>query len=317
MTRYEDHDSALAELLNGQDRVLSVGAATKYLTPDALRWQVSSGRWQQPCRGIVVAQSGPLTEIQTLRIAVLWAGPGAALAGLTAARLDGFSGFSDREQRPIHLLVPASSPVRRARLNLPLAVHYSRLFGADDVHPVREPRRTRVARSLVDAAAWMGSDRGAQAVLAAGVQQRLARPQDLLAVVTGNLRLPRRAMISATLDDIAGGAQALSELDLTRLVRHHRLPEPDRQARRRDSAGRRRWLDAVWEAARLIVEVDGIHHLDAAQYWADMDRDNDFTLGGYRVLRFPAFVVRYRPGYVAGKIREALQGDGRRIEIPA
>jgi len=169
----------------------------------------------------------------------------------------------------------------------------------------------------VDAAAWMGSDRGAQAVLAAGVQQRLARPQDLLAVVTGNLRLPRRAMISATLDDIAGGAQALSELDLTRLVRHHRLPEPDRQARRRDSAGRRRWLDAVWEAARLIVEVDGIHHLDAAQYWADMDRDNDFTLGGYRVLRFPAFVVRYRPGYVAGKIREALQGDGRRIEIPA
>ena len=48
-----------------------------------------------------------------------------------------------------------------------------------------------------------------------------------------------------------------------------------------------------------------------------MDRDNDFTLGGYRVLRFPAFVVRYRPGYVAGKISEALRGDGRRIEIPA
>jgi hypothetical protein len=35
------------------------------------------------------------------------------------------------------------------------------------------------------------------------------------------------------------------------------------------------------------------------------------------VLRFPAFVVRYRPGYVAEKIRAALRGDGRRIEIPA
>ena len=196
-------------------------------------------------------------------------------------------------------------------------VHYSRLFGPDDVHPTREPRRTRVARSLVDAAAWAGSDRGAQALLAAGVQQRLARPQDLLAVVTGNVRLPRRAMIRATLDDIAGGAQALSELDLIRLVRRHRLPEPDRQAPRRDSAGRRRWLDAVWEAARVIVEVDGIHHIDATEYWADMDRDNDFTLGGYRVLRFPAFVVRYHGGYVAGKIRAALRGGGRRIEIPA
>jgi len=52
----------------------------------------------------------------------------------------------------------------------------------------------------------------------------------------------------------------------------------------------------VWESARLIVEVDGSHHMDTAQYWADMDRDNDFTLDGYRVLRFPAFIVRYQPG---------------------
>src|SRR5690348_5329144 len=174
MRRDEDHAPALTELLNSQDRVLSVGAATKYLTSDALRWRVSSGRWQQPCRGIVVAQSGPLTEIQSLRIAVLWAGPGAALARLTAARLDGFSGFSDREQRPIHLLVPASSPVRRARPDLPLVVHYSRLLGTGDVHPVREPRRTRVARSLVDAAAWMGSDRGAQAVSELDLWTRLS-----------------------------------------------------------------------------------------------------------------------------------------------
>jgi very-short-patch-repair endonuclease len=321
MSRGDDSDPDLAELLNSHDGVLRVDAAVKYLTRGALRWRVSSGRWQQPCPGIVVGHSGPLTEVQALRIAVLWAGPGAALAGLTAARLDGLSGFEDRRQasaeRPIHLLVPASSQMRRARPGLPLVVHYSRLFGADDMHPVREPRRTRVARSLVDAAAWMGSDRGAQAVLAAGVQQRLVRPGDLLAVVTGNERRPRRAMIKATLDDITGGAQALSELDFTRLVRRHRLPEPDRQAARMDSAGRRRWLDALWEEAGLIVEVDGIHHLDAAQYWADMDRDNDFTLDGYRVLRFPAFVVRYHGDYVAGKIREALGLARPRIEIPA
>jgi very-short-patch-repair endonuclease len=315
MSLVEDH--ALAELLSKQDGVVRVGAAMEYMTRDALRWRVSSGRWQQPCRGIVVAQPGPLTEIQALRVAVLRAGPGAALAGLTAARLDGLGGFSDRRQHPIHLLVPASRPRRRTHPDLPLVVHYSRLLGAEDVHPVREPRRTRVARSLVDAAAWAERDRRAQAVLAAGVQQRLARPGDLLAVVAANQRLPRRAMIKATLDDIAGGAQALSELDLTRLVRRYRLPEPDRQAPRRDPAGRRRWLDAVWEEARLIVEVDGIHHIDAAEYWADMDRDNDFTLSGYRILRFPAFVVRYRADYVAGKIRGALRTEARRIEIPA
>ena len=31
------------------------------------------------------------------------------------------------------------------------------------------------------------------------------------------------------------------------------------------------------------------------------------TVGGYRVLRFPAFIVRYHSGYVAGKIRAALR----------
>ncbi len=190
---------------------------------------------------------------------------------------------------------------------MPFVLHYSRLLDAADIHPLRQPPRTRMPRSLVDAAAWMATDRGAQAVLAAGVQQRLVRIEDLRTVAARNQRLPRRGLIQNTLDDIAGGAQALSELDFTRLLRRHRLPEPDRQAQRLDSTGRRRWLDAVWEAARLIVEVDGIHHLDAAQYWADMDRDNDFTLSGYRVLRFPAFTVRYNPGYVARMIREALK----------
>jgi very-short-patch-repair endonuclease len=34
---------------------------------------------------------------------------------------------------------------------------------------------------------------------------------------------------------------------------------------RYDRRNRRRWLDAVWEEARIIVEIDGIHHMDAAQ----------------------------------------------------
>ncbi len=257
-----------------------------------------------------------MTEQQRLWTALLWGGPGTVLAGLTAARLDGLDGFPGRgvaADEPIHLLVPSNRSVRRKSSGLPLVVHYSTALAAEDIHPLRQPRRTRIAWSLVDAAAWMATDRGAQAVLAAGVQQRLVRVADLTAIVARNQRLPRRAVVKATLDDIAGGAQALSELDFTRLLRRYRLPEPDRQAQRLDSAGRRRWLDAVWEAAGVIVEVDGIHHTDAAEYWADMDRDNDFTLGGYRVLRFPAFVVRYYPGHVAGKIREALRQESYRV----
>jgi hypothetical protein len=188
-------------------------------------------------------------------------------------------------------------------------VHYSTALGPDDVHPLRQPPRTRIARSLVDAAAWMATDRGAQAVLAAGVQQQLVRVGQLTRVVEANRRLHRRKLITDTLCDIAGGAQALSELDFTRLVvRAYKLPEPDRQRCREDSRGRRRYLDAVWEKEKVVVEIDGSQHMDALQYWDDMDRDNNLRMAGYQVLRFPAWVVRYNPGYVAAKIREALRG---------
>jgi very-short-patch-repair endonuclease len=47
-----------------------------------------------------------------------------------------------------------------------------------------------------------------------------------------------------------------------------------------------------------------------------MNRDNDLLVDGYRVLRFPAFFVRYHPGYVAGTIRAALRA-GAGMQIPA
>ena len=259
-----------------------------------------------------MAHSGPLTRQQTLRVAVLWAGKGAALAGLTAARLQGFRGF-DEKAGSIHLLIPAA--VRHAKRSIqppfPVVVRYSRHLAPADIHPARQLPQTRIARSLVDAAAWMGTDRGAQAVLAAGVQQRLVRVSDLLAEIERNERLRRRTIISQTLGDIAGGAHALSELDFTRLVvRQFKLPAPARQVARRDEQGRSRWLDAVWEEAQLVVEIDGAGHIDALTYWDDMDRGNGLQLGHYRVLRFPAWVVRYQPDYVAAQIRQALREAG-------
>jgi hypothetical protein len=282
--------------------VITVASATASLGWPAVRWKLDSGRWQRPCRGVLITHSGPVGEEEALWVAVLGAGRQAVLGGLTAARLDGLAGFKDHR---IHVIVPAA---RRVRAHLPgVLVHRSRVLGPDDVHPVRLPSRTRIARSLLDAAAWMGTDNGARAVLAAGVQQRLLRPDDLAMVLERHQRLRRRALIAATLADIAGGAEALSELDFCRLTRRYGIPEPDRQVVHVDHAGRRRWLDAYWEEARLVVEVDGLWQMDAAIWWADMSRDNDLTVTGHRVLRFPAFAVRDHPAVVATQIKAALQ----------
>jgi very-short-patch-repair endonuclease len=152
----------------------------------------------------------------------------------------------------------------------------------------------------------MPTDNGARAVLAAGVQQRLVRAADLAAVADACHTLHRRSLVRATLADIVRGAEALSELDFCRLVRRFRLPEPDRQVERRDGQGCRRWLDAYWDKARLIAEIDGLWHTEAAAWWADMRRDNHLVANGYRVLRFPAFAVRDEPEVVAGQIITAL-----------
>jgi hypothetical protein len=297
-----DMPPELAAELQQQCGVVTMASAVRWLGRSVVRWRLKRGRWQQPCRGVVVTRSGPLSSDEMLWVVVLGAGTGAVLGGMTAARLDGLTGFDDDR---IHVVVPASRQVE-ANLSDAAVVHRSRLLGSADVHPVRRPPRTRTARSILDAASWMRTDNGARAVLAAGVQQRLVRAEHLRAVLARRGPVPRRALMRVTLGDIAGGAQALSELDFCKLTRRFGLPEPTRQALRPDKHGRVRWLDACWESARLVVEVDGLWHMEATAWWADMRRENELTLSGYRVLRFPAFAVRDHPGQVAAQIAEAL-----------
>ena len=115
MSAISSDPPGLTDLLRKQDGVVSTASALGWLSRQQLRWRVTSGRWQQPCHGIIVAHSGPMTQKQQLWAALLWAGEGAVLAGLTAARLDGLDGFPGRDNaaQPIHLLVPASRSIRR------------------------------------------------------------------------------------------------------------------------------------------------------------------------------------------------------------
>ena len=316
MVNIRTRDSALAQVLADEDCVLDAVTASRFLSKEEVRWRISSGRWQRACRGVLVTHSGPLTESQALRVAVLAVGPKAALAGLTAAWLGGFTGFGSKDpfhERTIHVLAPPGRKPHLATTELPIIMHYSRMLTDDDVYPHLEPRRTRMARSLVDAASWMPTDRGAMAVLAAGVQQRKTRVPDLRDVLDRNKRIRRHTLMYGILGDIEGGAQALSELDFTRMViRQFRLPEPSRQVGRKDARGRQQWIDVLFDEWKVVVEIDGAQHREPLEHWDDMDRDNDLNIDGYRVLRFPAWLVRKNPELVARKILQALHKAGYR-----
>jgi len=268
------------------------------------RRQVAGGRWQRIAR-CYVAQNGPLTDLQRHWVALLNAGPTAALAGRTAAAAAGLAGWGDGLVYVI---------VRRGASTPPaldgVKVRWTR---ADiDMHPVASPRRVRPAAALLQASSWMRSDRAAMGVLAAGVQQRIVRPEDLRAAVGRTVEMRRRQLVLQTLNDLAGGSHALSELDAVRLCRKAGLPTPSRQAVRCDARGRRRYLDLDWEEWRLSAEIDGQQHMEVRRWCDDLLRQNELVIARGDALRFPSLVVRTQSEVFTDQVARGLLARGWR-----
>ena len=277
------------------------------------RRHVDVGRWRHLCQGMLAAHNGKLDSRQHLWTAVLMSGVDAALAGVTALTEAGVHGLRDG---PIHVVIAAPRNRSRRLPRLPadmpaVRVVRTRFLPAEHLQS-GSPPRTTTARAAVDAAIWAPGAEAARVVLAAACQQRKVRPEEIFEVLAVRRGLRRLRMIESTMYDIAGGAQALSEINLLMLCRRFGLPTPDLQERRRDASGRTRFLDALWSRFKVHVEVDGAHHMEAEQWGDDMVRQNDIWIKGERVLRFTAAMVRHRPAMVAGQIDAALSAAGWR-----
>ena len=265
--------------------------------------QIDARRWQRLGFAIVL-HNGPLSQRQRWTIARLHAGPLAILTAFTAAQAFGLRGW---ERETVHVLAPGGTRLRRdcpVEVRLHLSSHWPDVptRAGTIVHALPE--------ALLRAAATFASARPACGILAAAVQQHLTRPVALRDALARAPRVRHRAALLAAVGDIAQGSAALSEIDFVRLCRSFGLPVPERQAVRRDSSGRRRYLDAAWRRADgrlVVVEVDGALHLAASRRWADQLRQNELTLSDAIVLRFPSVVVRTDPALVAAQLRRALQ----------
>lgn len=272
-------------------------------TRSEVQARLASGRWRRIGKAIVT-HNADLTREQRWRVAVVNCGPRAVLTSFSSAEALGLTGWTREET---HVLVPAG--VARPRLpGLPVVLHRTTRFDADELMGLH--RCHRIAPSLVLAASSFGSPRPGCGVLAAGVQQRLTSGADLRAAVVAAPRTRHHAALLAAADDVAMGAQALSEIDFIRLCRRNRLPAPIQQAVRREPSGRRRYLDAEWrlsDGRRVVVEVDGAVHLAPRRWFDDQLRQNELSLSGTLVLRYPSVIVRTEPALVVRQLRRALQ----------
>lgn len=277
------------------------------LSPRAWDWRLAHD-WQSPAPGVAVLHRGTPTLDELAWAAVVLGGPGSCLTGLTALRV---CGWRPTGTGPLDVLVHADRRLAPRRLTPgDLLVRYHRTARLDaQRHPARAVPVARVAVATLHAAAWTGSVRDAETVLASVVQQRLVTAPGLRDALALEPRLPRRALLRRALDDVELGAHARTELDLLAFLRRQRLPLPDR-LQLRDRPGRRRYLDAWWERPRVAVEVDGAHHRDAGQWEQDLLRANevqvDHRADRVLLLRLTGGQLRHDGARVAELLRSAL-----------
>lgn len=236
------HDPAQWDEVEREQRgVVTAAQAYAAFGKSFVQHQVRARRWQRPCRGVIVAHNGPIDEAERTMIALLSCAPGAVVAGLTALREDGFSGFEGLDARP-RILLPNGA---RRSGNRDVSVHWSASLGSADADFNRIPPRTRPARSAVNEASWSGPPRLARALILSAVQQRMCRPGDILECLAMLPNCCHHGIIRESAMDAAGGTQSLPEGDFLRLCTSNGAPPPSRQVMCRRPDGRY-FLDVAW-----------------------------------------------------------------------
>ena len=292
----------LAALLHHQSGVATLDQLVDCGVPlSRVRAHVAGRRWQRLGDRCVLTHNHVATRSQLMWLAVLDYRVPVALAGFSVLEVAGFRYFGS-ETRSVHVVIPRGGAYRR----FPgVKVHESRRFGPEDVVVTAGFPTTSLARSALDAAAWQPFPRYAAGLLAAVVQQRICSAIDLAEELRFVGRVRHKQVMRLTLQDVAGGAEALSELDVTALCRAFGLRQPDRQVVRLDPAGRRRYLDCEWrlpDGSVVVLEIDGAHHMDERHWAADMKRDRHEVVRGRRVLRCTAYEARHEPESIAGDL---------------
>ena len=269
-----------------------------------IRLELRVGRWSRAGRQAVVLHNAPLTRAARRQVAVLEAGPRAALDGVSALQAAGVTALTDET---VDVIVPKGARrVRRAGVR----VHESRRWREEDIIRVGVARTTPAVAG-VHAALWAVTDRQAVLFLTLAVQSAGASPLEVHDAVTAVRRHPRRRLLTTVVTDLSDGVRSLGELDVGAAMRGRGLPEPERQAVRRRPSGTQ-FLDADFPAYDIALEVDGAQHDDPEHRLKDLLRDLGLASEGRTVVRIPLVAWRLDRGAVLDSLESLFAARGWR-----
>lgn len=276
--------------------VLTTRIANARFGSQHVRHNIESGRWQRAGRGVIVTHNGPLSDAERDAVALAVAPPGSALAGLTALRIEGFNA-------PLtHSRFVVMPPGSRTHQIPGVVTHWSSELTPVDVHPQRQPPRTRPARSVVDAASWSESPRRARWVTIAAIQQGLTTPPQIREALGRRGRCRHRGIILESTYDAEGGKHSLPERDFAEIWTVLQLPPLEHQRVVRGQRGRY-FLDAWCPYVGFGVEIHGIPHREVANWDADVARANEVMIDGKPHLTFTSYAIRHERIAVADQLQ--------------
>ncbi len=287
------HNRAIDALAARQHGVISRSQALRGgLSPSQIRRGLESEIWTALDISVYAAVSAPATWKRQLAAAIL-SRPSAIVAGRSAARLHGFSGFvKSRPEIPLPFTGNARSPIAR--------VIRSRHFDLIDTKRVEGFECTTPAETLLtlcyslppNSIERLIDDQLARKLLAIGdFDPIFARLTNVPIRRIGTLRR------IVTARDSNGYQPPMSELErrLYRLLDHAEIPNCTRQLpiSYPDTSA---IVDAYIPEWNLIVEADGRRwHTREADFERDRLRDNAAAAAGLIVVRFSYRMLTSQP----------------------
>ncbi|NHN57417.1 hypothetical protein G9U51_16745 [Calidifontibacter sp. DB0510] len=245
--------------------------------------EVRAGRWQLFNRHTVRVLSVPGELTGRWWWAVWESGTGAVLDGQSALLAAGLTGF---EASATHVLLP-----RAANKSALDGVRTRRTRNMPALASTTGPPRVEPVAATLRAAETASSERQAALLICLPIQQRIVRPDDLLAAWREWPRRSRCPELGGVVADVCDGAHSLGELDFAAICREANVPAPSRQVVRVGDNGRA-YLDAMWKDVNLAAEIDGSHHGLGLSPITDAIRTNDGVLRGEATLRYPLLALR-------------------------
>lgn len=241
---------------------------------------------------------------QKAMAALLWAGDGAALAGVSAAqvwRLD---------------VDPATSVSLKTTRRLDIPAPWVRIHRVSAPFPrikVDGLWVTKLEATLLDLGSILDEE-SLEDALESALRRSLTSFTKLQAFIEVECARGRRGCRSMRNVMVQRGdipaTESRFETRFNRLLRRAGLPLPQRQVEIRDGGRFIARVDFAYPTQKVVIEADGwLYHSGRKPSHRDGSKGNDLGLLGWIVLRFTTEDLRDRPDEVIEMVREALGGQ--------